>query len=74
MSIMNNDNKITEPERAMVTYKTEQVAELFKVDEYTVRRWVDEGKLKAYKVGRRWIYKQEDVFDLMEKGKVNTGE
>lgn len=59
---MNNNNN-----NVPVTYSTEQVASLFKCDEHTVRRWVDEGKIRAYKVGRRWIYKEEDVLEFLNK-------
>jgi len=59
---MNNDEA-----KKPTTYSTEEVASLFKIDQYTVRRWVDEGKIRAYKVGRRWIFKEEDVLKILNK-------
>ena len=32
----------------------EEVSEMLRVSVYTVRRWIKEGNLPAYKVGRGW--------------------
>jgi excisionase family DNA binding protein len=38
--------------RAFLT--PEEVSQLLRVSVYTVRRWIKEGSLPAYKVGRGW--------------------
>lgn len=35
-------------------FTTEEVGELLKVDRRTVQRWIHTGKLKAYRMGRRY--------------------
>jgi len=45
---------------------TSEVADLLKVHEVTVRRWVSDGTLKAYKVGRVLRFKTEDVEKYLE--------
>ena len=32
----------------------QEVSELLRVSVYTVRRWINDGSLPAYKVGRAW--------------------
>lgn len=39
----------------------EEVAGFFEVDPSTVRRWGREGKFSARKVGRRWLFKSQEV-------------
>lgn len=39
----------------------QEVAELLRVSVYTVRRWIKEGDLPAYKVGRSWRIDQEEL-------------
>lgn len=36
----------------METYTIAQVADMFQVDPRTVRRWIAEGKLDAFRIGR----------------------
>ena len=45
---------------------TEEVAELMHVHTKTVGRWKREGKLPATRVGRRNLFKPEDVAALLE--------
>jgi len=40
---------------------TKQVAEYLQVSESTVYRWVSEGKLRAYHIGRTRRLRREDV-------------
>lgn len=42
-------------------YTTTEVADLFKVGEPTVRRWIHIGKLKAFKVNNRYRIKHKDL-------------
>jgi PTS system nitrogen regulatory IIA component len=39
----------------------EEVSELLRVSVYTVRRWIKEGDLPAYKVGRGWRISESDL-------------
>jgi excisionase family DNA binding protein len=35
-------------------FTPQEVSELLRVSDYTVRRWIRQGDLPAYKVGRSW--------------------
>lgn len=39
----------------------QEVADLLRVSVYTVRRWIKEGHLPAYKVGRGWRISEPDL-------------
>jgi len=39
----------------------QEVSDVLRVSVYTVRRWIKEGELPAYKVGRFWRIKQGDL-------------
>lgn len=39
----------------------EEVAEILKVSDRTVHRWLQEGKFKAYKIGRLLRIKESDL-------------
>jgi excisionase family DNA binding protein len=40
---------------------TDEVAEELRVSAFTVRRYIEQGKLTAVKVGRRWLVQKEQV-------------
>lgn len=42
-------------------YTLQEVAQILKVSERTLYRWLKDGKLKAHKVGRHWRVKEEDL-------------
>ena len=46
----------------------EDIAEYLSVTEDTARTWVREGKLPAYKVGRRYKFKLSEVDDWVRSG------
>jgi excisionase family DNA binding protein len=48
----------------------EDVAERLQVSDRTVRRWVKDGKLDAYKPGREWRIRPSDLEDFLESRKV----
>ena len=48
----------------------EDVADYLSVTEDTARTWVREGKLPAYKVGRRYKFKLSEVDEWGRAGKV----
>jgi excisionase family DNA binding protein len=44
----------------------QEVSDLLRVSVYTVRRWIKEGDLPAYKVGRGWRIRQSDMGDWLD--------
>lgn len=59
MNVMKND----------VVFSTKEVAEKFKVTYLTVFRWIKSGKLKAFKVGKQYRVRQEDLEAFIEQSK-----
>lgn len=53
-----------------------EVAEAVKVSETTVRRWVRDGSLSAYKIGKRGQLrvKEEDLESFLEGQRVGGGQ
>jgi excisionase family DNA binding protein len=45
-----------------------EVAELLKLNQQTVRNWIDQGSLPAIKVGRRVRIKRSDLERILESG------
>lgn len=39
----------------------QEVSELLRVSVYTVRRWIKDGHLPAYKVGRGWRISETEI-------------
>jgi excisionase family DNA binding protein len=48
-------------------YSTSEVAMLFKVNRVTIYRWVKEGKINAYKIGRQHKIPVSEVVRLLRK-------
>ncbi|HBV89289.1 helix-turn-helix domain-containing protein [Desulfosporosinus sp.] len=46
-----------------------QVAEYLQISEVTTYRLVQDGKIPAFKVGRSWRVKKEDLNEFIEKQK-----
>jgi excisionase family DNA binding protein len=44
-----------------------QVAEYFQISEMTTYKLVQEGKIPAFKIGRHWRVKKEDLSIYIEK-------
>jgi excisionase family DNA binding protein len=44
----------------------QEVSDLLRVSVYTVRRWIKEGDLPAYKVGRGWRIRQSDIGEWLD--------
>jgi excisionase family DNA binding protein len=44
-----------------------QVAEYLQISEITTYKLVNEGKIKAFKIGRHWRVKKEDLSEFIEK-------
>lgn len=52
----------------MELMKVIEVAEYLRIHPEVVRRWLREGKLKGYKVGKEWRISKRDIDDMI-KGK-----
>ncbi|MGO9753842.1 MAG: helix-turn-helix domain-containing protein [Solirubrobacteraceae bacterium] len=50
-----------------------EVAELLKLNQQTVRNWIDQGSLPAVKVGRRVRIKRSDLDHLVQQGYRSAG-
>jgi putative molybdopterin biosynthesis protein len=44
-----------------------EIAELLKLNQQTIRNWIDAGKLPAFRIGRRVRVKREDFERLLEE-------
>jgi len=62
MSEMPNDNN---DEIMTVT----EVAQYLKISEMTTYKFVQEGKIPAFKIGRHWRVKRSDLSEFIEKQK-----
>ena len=52
---------------------TKEVSVLLKIHPETVRRFIREGRIKAYWVGKQKLVKEEDVKNFIEKStRMNT--
>jgi excisionase family DNA binding protein len=45
----------------------EEAAKQFQVSEFTIRRWIKDGSLRAAKIGKSWRIKQADLDAFYEK-------
>jgi excisionase family DNA binding protein len=50
-----------------------EVAELLKLNQQTVRNWIDQGSLPALKVGRRVRIRRSDLERVLEDGAMRSG-
>lgn len=50
-----------------------EVAELLKLNQQTVRNWIDQGSLPALKVGRRVRIRRSDLERVLEDGAIGSG-
>jgi len=49
-----------------VLYEVEDVAKMLGVSERTVRRWIEDKKLKAMKLGKGWRIEHDDLMEFMK--------
>jgi excisionase family DNA binding protein len=56
----------TELEESFLTVA--EVAEMLKLNQQTVRNWIDQGSLPALRVGRRVRIKRSDLERILEEG------
>lgn len=45
-------------------YTIEEVASILKVHHSTIRRAIKDNRLKAFKIGTKWLIKKEDIESL----------
>ena len=50
-----------------------EVAELLKLNQQTVRNWIDQGSLPALKVGRRVRIRRSDLERVLDDGAMRRG-
>ena len=48
-----------------------EVAEMLKLNQQTVRNWIDQGSLPALRVGRRVRIRRSDLDRLLEQGRTS---
>lgn len=51
-----------------------EIARILKLNQQTVRNWIDQGELPAVRVGRRVRIRRSDFEQLMERGRVVPAE
>jgi len=51
--------------------KTKEAAERLGTTVATIRRWIDDGRLPAVKVGSQWRVREDVLEDFIEKGKID---
>jgi excisionase family DNA binding protein len=50
----------------------QEIAETWGMNYYTVRKWVFEGKIPGFKLGRRVLVRPEDVESFVEQGRIRA--
>lgn len=51
---------------AFETLTSREVLDILKISRSTLHLWLKAGKLKGYKVGRRWLFKRDEIEALVE--------
>ena len=51
----------------------QDVSDMLQVSVYTVRRWINQGKLPAYKVGRLWRIKHGELHEWLAQQQPGNG-
>lgn len=46
-------------------YTPEEVAEILQITEYTVLKWLRQGKLKGFRAGRLWRISEDHLNEFM---------
>ena len=44
-----------------------EAAEVLKIDSETVRKYINDGELTAYKIGKSWRIDESDLMDYIKK-------
>ena len=56
---------LSEEEKAERPFTITEAAEFLKVDRKTILRWINEEKLKGFRVGRDWRIPRKEIDRLM---------
>ncbi|MCX4254758.1 MAG: helix-turn-helix domain-containing protein [Bacilli bacterium] len=56
----------------MKVYDLNEVCELLKMNIQTIRIYIKEGKLKASKIGRKYIITEDDLKEFIESQRVTN--
>ena len=51
----------------MENYTTQQVADILQLKPKTIREYIKQGKIRAYKIGRSWRITEEDLKEFITK-------
>lgn len=57
---------LTEEEKAKRPLTVEEVAEFLKLHPKTVAKWINEGRIKAVKLGREWRVPKSEIGRLLK--------
>lgn len=55
-------------------FNLEDVQKMLDVSERTILRYLDEGELTGFKVGREWRFEQKDIDAFIDQRRKKTGE
>ena len=61
------------PDLGETFFTVADVAEMLKLNQQTVRNWIDQGKLPALRVGRRVRIKQSDLQRILDESYTSAG-
>ena len=59
----------------MIDYETEkiykacEIANILRVNHVTILRWLQSGKVKGFKIGRKWLIKESELKKVMDGGR-----
>ena len=59
---------------SLKTLSSEEIRQILKISRRTQDLWLKSGKLKGYRVGRRWLFKEEDIEALLMEPKDPSSE
>jgi excisionase family DNA binding protein len=62
------EEKVSEPDLADPFLTVAEVAEMLKLNQQTVRNWIDQGSLPAFRVGRRVRIRRSDLERVLAEG------
>lgn len=48
-------------------YTVKEMAEVYRVSMYTIRKWAREGKIESVRIGKRWLFKDATIANVPVK-------
>ena len=57
----------------MIVYTLVEVEEIIKIPQFTLRKYLKEGKLKGSKIGKHWRVTEEDLKKFLEENSNKEG-